>query len=61
MWKFSCSLLKETEYLKMINNIIDLEKKMYSVPVYNIENLDAIPDQNIQLTINDSQFLKFYS
>ena len=42
----------------MINNIIDLEKKMYSVPVYNIENLDAILDQNIQLAINDSQFLE---
>ena len=37
---------------------LDLEKKMYSVPVYNFENLDVIPDQNIQLTINDSQFLE---
>ena len=42
----------------MINNIIDLEKKMYFVPIYNIENLDAILDQNIQLSINDSQFLE---
>ena len=57
IWKFNCSLLKELEYLKMINKT-DIEKKVYSVPVYNIENLDGIPDQNIQLTIYDRQFLE---
>ena len=58
MGKFNCFLLKEIEYLKMINNIIDIEKTLYSVPVYNIENVDAIPDQNIQLVINDCQFIE---
>ena len=41
----------------MINNTIDIEKRLFCT-CYNIESLDAIPDQNIHLTINDSQFLE---
>ena len=58
VWKFNCSLLREPEYLTLINNTIDAEKMMYAVKVYNLENLNTIKDQNIQFTVDDSQFLE---
>ena len=58
IWKLNCSLLKQQEYLNMINRLIEHEKQIYSVPIYNYENLSHIPDSDIQFTINDSDFLE---
>ena len=58
LWKFNCSLLKDKEYLILINNSIDQEKLKYAVPVYNPENVMQIFDFNINFTISDSEFLE---
>ena len=57
LWKFNNSLLKDIEYLNIINKKIDEVKLQYSLPVYNFENLQNIPDSDIQLTVNDQLFL----
>ena len=55
LWKHNNSLLHVIEYIKIINNKIDEVKRQYALPVYDIEN---IPDQQIQFTINDQLFLE---
>ena len=57
LWKFNNSLLKDIQYIKAINKKIDEVKKQYSLPVYNFENLHNIPENEIQLFINDQLFL----
>ena len=57
LWKFNNSLLKDIEYLNAINRKIDEVKLQYSLPVYNTENIQNIPDTEIQFTINDQLFL----
>ena len=57
MWKFNNSLLKDTEYLETINKKIEEVKLQYSLPIYNYENLQNIPNSEIQFTINDQFFL----
>ena len=56
LWKFNNSLLKDIDYLNVINCKIDEVKLQYSLPVYNTENLQNIPDTEIQFTINDQLF-----
>ena len=58
LWKFNCSLLKDKEYLILINNLIGQEKLKYTVTVYNPENVMQISDFNINFTISDSEFLE---
>ena len=36
VWKFNCSLLKDPEYLTLINKTIDKETINYAAKVYNI-------------------------
>ena len=57
LWKFNNSLLKDIEYLNAINRKLDEVKLQYSLPVYNTENLQNIPDTEIQFSINDQLFL----
>ena len=38
IWKLNCSLLKQQEYLDIINRLIEHEKQFYSVPIYHYEN-----------------------
>lgn len=57
LWKFNNSLLKDIEYVNIINNKIDEIKNQYRLPVYNLENIDKIPDMEIQFSINDQLFL----
>ena len=58
LWKFNCSLLKDKEYLILINNLIDQEKLKYAVSVYNLENVMQISDFNKKFTISESEFLE---
>ena len=53
LWKHNNSFLHDKEYIKIINNKIDEVKRQYALPVNDIEN---IPDQQIQFTINDQLF-----
>ena len=56
-WKHNNSLLTELEYLKTMNKKILDVKKQYALPVYNIDEIDNIPNTEIQFNINDQLFL----
>ena len=56
-WKHNNSLLTELEYLKTMNKQILDVKKQYALPVYNIDEIDNIPNTEIQFNINDQLFL----
>ena len=58
LWKFNCSLLKDTNYVKLVNEIIDNEKIKYAVPIYNPNNILNLNETDLHLTINDSLFLE---
>ena len=58
IWKFNSSLLKDKDYLILINNLIDQEKLKYSLPIYNPDNVMQIPDSDICFTISESEFLE---
>ena len=56
-WKHNNSLLTDKEYLDIINKHIKEIKRQYAIPIYNLEEIENIPDQQIQFTINDHLFL----
>ena len=58
LWKHNNSLLSDINYLKTMNDKIKDVKKQYAVPIYNLENLHEIPNDQIQFTINDQLFLE---
>ena len=57
-WKHNNPLLTDKEYLNIINTHIAAIKKQYSVPVYNSEQIENIPDSEIQFIISDQLFLE---
>ena len=56
-WKHNNSLLTDKEYLDIINKHIKEIKRQYAIPIYNLEEIENIPDQQIQFTINEQLFL----
>lgn len=58
LWKHNNSLLTDLDYLQLINAKILEVKKQYCLPVYNLENIDKIPDNELQFTISDQLFLE---
>ena len=57
-WKFNCCLLRDLNYLNLVNKTINETKSQYALPVYNHDNIDLIPDNLIQFTISDQLFLE---
>ena len=57
LWKFNNLLLRDKEYVNEIKKIITDIKIQYSVPIYNMENINTITNENIAFTINDQLFL----
>ena len=57
-WKLNTNLLTNKNYLDLVHQIIQDLKLQYALPVYNLENLNSIPDEDIQFTINDNIFLE---
>ena len=57
MWKHNNSLLNDLAYLETIKHKIEESKQQCALPVYNIDNLENIPDAELQFTINDQPFL----
>ena len=57
-WKHNNSLLLDQEYLKTMNKKITEIKQQYMLPVYDINQAETIPDEEIQFTINDQLFLE---
>ena len=58
LWKHNNSLLNDKDYIEIINNKIDEVKKQYALPVYNMDQINNIPDDQIQFVINDQLFLE---
>ena len=58
LWKFNCSLLKDKCYVEMINSIIQEEKEKYAIPIYSLDYLIKVPNDSIQFTVDDGQFLE---
>ena len=52
------SLLSDKDYFRTMNNKIDEVKKQYALPVYNIDQINNVPDDEIQFVINDQLFLE---
>ena len=44
LWKHNNSLLNDKDYIEIINNKIDEVKKQYALPVYNMDQINNIPD-----------------
>lgn len=57
LWKHNNSLLHDLNYINTINTKIDEIKKQYALPIYNIDQIQNIPDDQIQFLINDQLFL----
>ena len=56
LWKFNNSLLKDENYLELVNNLIQEEKINYALPVYDLDFLKA--NDNIKMSIDSDQFLE---
>ena len=57
-WKFNNSLLKDMNYILEIKKVISNTKIQYALPIYNFDNIDNIPNDSIQYTINDQLFFE---
>ena len=58
LWKLNCSLLKNPEYLNMINHTIQDVLLSYVVPVYNIEFITESNFERLQFVIADDVLLE---
>ena len=57
IWKFNNSLLKNQDYLNLINKVIKEEAIKYALPVYNLEYLDE-NYREVNFTIDNDIFLE---
>ena len=55
-WKHNNSLVSNTDYVNQINEKIEV-KRQYALTVYNLEDLDNIPNEEIQFTISNQLIL----
>ena len=58
IWKFNCALLKDQEYIEMVNSLINQIKAENCALVYNFDNLPNISDQDLCVRVSHSQFLE---
>ena len=58
IWKFNCALLKDQEYIEMVNSLINQIKAENCALVYKFDNLPNISDQDLCLRVSHSQFLE---
>ena len=56
-WKHNNSLLTDPDYLKQINKKIRDIKMQYALPVYKLDEIHNIPNEELQFMINDQLFL----
>ena len=62
-WKFNNSLLQNKAYITIIKNAISDVKKQYAALVYNLDEIDNLPLNDLVFEINVqlfSFFFKFY-
>ena len=58
VWKFNTNLLRDQAYLELINQCTKDEVIKYAVPVYNMQSINTIPENELQITISENQFLE---
>ena len=58
IWKFNYSLLKDDKYIRLVTKIIQEDKIKNAAPVYELNCLSNISNDDVALTINDVQFLE---
>ena len=51
-------MLYDPQYVEQVNNVISNTKRQYAVPVYTMDDINNIPDSELQLSINDNLFLE---
>ena len=56
-WKHNNSLLTDPDYLKQINKKSRDIKMQHALPVYNLDEINNIPNEELQFMINDQLFL----
>ena len=57
IWKFNNSLLRNKDYLNLINNAIVEEKLKYALPIYTTEFVKN-SNKDISFKIDDDNFLE---
>ena len=58
LWKLNTSLLKDSDFLTLVNKTIDTEITNYALPVYNMNTLKDLPQSDIEFTIKDDLFFE---
>ena len=58
LWKFNCALLKDQEYIQMVNSLINEIKIENCAHVYNFDNISKISDEDLSLRVSHRQFLE---
>ena len=56
--KFNNSLLRDTDFVNLVKQVILHLKKQYAVPVYDKENIHMICDEDLSLMIDDQLFFE---
>ena len=55
-WKFNNSLLRDNKYTGEVKKVISELINEHMLPVYNLENIENVPNDQIQFTISDQLF-----
>ena len=58
LWKHNNSLLNDINYINTINDKIEEIKKQYALPVYDLNNIEHITNDELQFIIDDQLFLE---
>jgi hypothetical protein len=58
LWKFNNSLLYDKEFVAKVKSTVSNVKLQYSLPVYKVDQIPNIPDNEISFVINDQLFLE---
>ena len=58
IWKFNCALLKNPEYINIINKAIMEFRLKYALPIYSIEYIKHASDLELQFSIDDEILLE---
>ena len=58
LWKFNCSLLKNQQYVSLINKVIEEVIQTYTIPVYSLDYISSNNIANLQFTIDDDLLLE---
>lgn len=57
-WKFNNSLLKDKKYVIEIKKLIIEVKKQYAIPVYDLDNISNVPNDQLTFVIDNRLFFE---